>query len=72
MKRRLTQAAICLACLLAAGCTVPAGKQKLLARPTMQFGGPAAFALQSRLQPQIETGSAAAAGGQAAGCSSCR
>lgn len=55
-----------------AGCRVPVAKQRLLARPAMQFNGPAAHGFQSRVTPQLETGAAVAGGAQASGCSSCR
>ncbi len=58
--------------VLASGCRVPVAKQRLLARPAMQFNGPAAHGFQSRVTPQIETGAAVAGGAQASGCSSCR
>lgn len=59
--------------LLAGGCSsVPVHKQRLVAKRNMQFSASPAFDYSSRVLGQIESGSAITAGGQSAGCTSCR
>jgi hypothetical protein len=55
------------------GCqSIPAYRQRLVAKPSMQFSQSPVFNYDAGLLPQIESGAAASGGGQAAGCTSCR
>jgi hypothetical protein len=55
------------------GCqSVPAYRQRLVAKPSMQFSRSPVFTYDAGLLPQIESGAASSGGGQAAGCTSCR
>lgn len=60
------------AILLLAGCSVPVHQQRLLARPSMQFGSSPAYADRPSILAQTEPGAGGAGGGLAAGCTSCR
>ncbi|MBO61154.1 MAG: hypothetical protein CMO63_04170 [Verrucomicrobiales bacterium] len=46
--------------------------QRLVSKPNMLFSQSGVFIYQNRLIAQIEPGSAASGGGQAAGCTSCK
>jgi hypothetical protein len=68
---RLAIAALAVAVLC--GCrSVPAYRQRLVAKPSMQFSRSPVFSYDAGLLPQIESGAASSGGGQAAGCTSCR
>jgi hypothetical protein len=59
--------------VLGSGCsTVAVHEQRLVAKPGMTFGASPVETPTSNLLGQIEPGSAAAGGAQAAGCTSCR
>lgn len=58
---------------LLCGCrAVPVSQQRLVARPNMQFSESPVYAYGAAVLSQIESGSAASGGAQAAGCTSCR
>ena len=58
---------------LLAGCArVPLSEQGRVAKPNMVFADTAAFNEKSALQCQIEPGTAASGGAQAAGFTSCK
>ncbi len=60
----------------AVGCSsvgqVSVSEQRMVSKPNMLFSQRGVFASQNRLIAQIEPGSAASGGGQAAGCTSCK
>jgi len=54
------------------GCAVPVQQQRLVSKANMQFSDSPVFNYQSKMLTQIESGTAASGGSQAAGCTSCR
>ena len=55
------------------GCQFVAGhEQRLRSKPNMTFSDSYIYAFQPRLTAQVEPGSAASGGAQAAGCTSCK
>ena len=59
--------------LTAPGCAqVPAPRQRLVSKPNMEFSDSLVFNYQHKLLPQVEPGSAFAAGAQSTGCTSCK
>jgi len=60
----------------AVGCSsvgqVSVSEQRMVSKPNMLFSQSGVFVYQNRLIAQIEPGSAASGGGQAAGCTSCK
>jgi hypothetical protein len=64
--------AVLAAIMLTSCARVSVHQQRLVSKPNMTFSDTLVFSYQSKLQPQIEPGSALSGGAQAAGCTSCK
>ena len=73
MRKRAAYVLAGLGLLVWSGCRAPeVVAPGLVFAPAMTFSESGVWRFDSSLAPQVETGTAFAGGGQAAGCSSCR